>query len=508
MFLAFIDILALALLLYILVQILTSTGKRRGGLPPGPSGWPLIGNVLDMPTSHEWQTFAEWGEKWGDIVSVTLLGQPVLVLNTSAAAIEILDKKSSIYSDRPTLPVCGEVIGWDRTLVLLHYGPVWRETRRLFSQTIGTRDSLMHLSDQLEREGHRFVARLMANPAALFQHVRGFTGASILNITYGYTVEREDDDLVRLVDKTVEQFSLSSAPGAFYADVLPILKRVPAWFPGAGWKRTALAWRRDLEAMCDIPFNYTKQQLMSGKASPSFVAMNVDLDGGSEREFIIKSAAASLYSAGADTTVSAICSFFLAMMCFPDAQRKAQAEIDRVIGNDRLPTLADRDELPYIRALIWEVLRWQPIAPLGAPHSLIQDDTHAGYYLPKGTTVITNIWGMLRDRTRYTDPEVFNPDRFCPSNDVEPEYDPRQIVFGFGRRVCPGSQLAETSLFLICALSLAAFEIAKPVIDGNVVEPSMEYTTGTISHPLPFECSIKPRSAKASALVAAMRDSL
>ncbi|TFY69462.1 hypothetical protein EVJ58_g398 [Rhodofomes roseus] len=505
MFLAFIDILALALLLYILVQILTSTGKRRGGLPPGPSGWPLIGNVLDMPTSHEWQTFAEWGEKWGDIVSVTLLGQPVLVLNTSAAAIEILDKKSSIYSDRPTLPVCGEVIGWDRTLVLLHYGPVWRETRRLFSQTIGTRDSLMHLSDQLEREGHRFVARLMANPAALFQHVRGFTGASILNITYGYTVEREDDDLVRLVDKTVEQFSLSSAPGAFYADVLPIclclsvhqqtsqankvpVKRVPAWFPGAA--ATGIYFAQ--------PRSYTLSYLamlvqMSGKASPSFVAMNVDLDGGSEREFIIKSAAASLYSA---------------MMCFPDAQRKAQAEIDRVIGNDRLPTLADRDELPYIRALIWEVLRWQPIAPLGAPHSLIQDDTHAGYYLPKGTTVITNIWGMLRDRTRYTDPEVFNPDRFCPSNDVEPEYDPRQIVFGFGRRVCPGSQLAETSLFLICALSLAAFEIAKPVIDGNVVEPSMEYTTGTISHPLPFECSIKPRSAKASALVAAMRDSL
>ncbi|KAH9938482.1 cytochrome P450 [Fomitopsis serialis] len=460
-----------------------------------------------MPKSHEWQTFAKWGEKWGDIMSVTLLDQPMVVLNSSHIAVDMLDKKSAIYSDRPTFPVCGQVIGWDRTLVFLHYGPVWRETRRLFSQTIGTRVSLMHLYDHLEREGNRFLARLMVQPETLFQQVRGFTGASILSIAYGYNVEREDDELVRLVDKAVEEFSLASAPGAYFADALPTLTRVPAWFPGAGWKRRALAWRRDLEAMCDLPFNYTKQQ-MASKALPSFVAMNLDPAADSGREFLVKSAAASLYSAGADTTVSAICSFFLAMMCFPDAQKKAQAEIDRVVGNDRLPRLTDRDELPYVRALTWEVLRWQPIAPLGVPHYLTEDDTHEGYFLPKGTIVIANIWRMLRDSSRYPNPDVFNPDRFLPSNDAEPEYDPRHIVFGFGRRVCPGSQLAETSLFLICALSLAVFDITKPIVDGTVVEPSLEYTTGTISHPVPFECSVKPRSVKASTLVAAVSDSV
>ncbi|KAH9938483.1 cytochrome P450 [Fomitopsis serialis] len=503
----FVDALAVALLMCILARFVA--GRRRKHLPPGPSGWPLIGNVLGMPTSHEWQTFAKWGEKWGDVISITLLGQPVVILNSSHAAVDMLDKKSAIYSDRPTFPVCGQVIGYDRTLVLLHYGPVWRETRRLFSKTIGTRDSLMHLSDRLERGGHRFLTRLMAQPETLFQQVRGFTGASILSIAYGYNVEREDDELIRLVDKAVEEFSLASAPGAYFADALPILIRVPAWLPGAGWKRRALAWRRDLEAMCDLPFNHTKQQMKTGKASPSFVSMNLIPDTDSGREFLVKSAAASLYSAGADTTVSAICSFFLAMMCFPGAQKKAQAEIDRVVGNDRLPRLNDRDELHYVRALIWEVLRWQPIGPLGVPHRLTEDDTHAGYFLPKGTIVIANIWRMLRDPSRYPNPEVFNPDRFLPSNDAEPEYDPRHIVFGFGRRVCPGSQLAETSLFLICALSLAVFDIAKPIVDGNVVEPSLEYTTGTISHPVPFECSVKPRSAKASALVAAaMSDSV
>ena len=72
-------------------------------------------------------------------------------------------------------------------------------------------------------------------------------------------------------------------------------------------------------------------------------------------------------------TVSAICSFFLAMMCYPDAQAKAQAELDRVIGSERLPSLSDREQLPYIRALTWEVLRWKPIAPLGEHHRCAYD---------------------------------------------------------------------------------------------------------------------------------------
>ncbi|KZT72684.1 cytochrome P450 [Daedalea quercina L-15889] len=501
-----IDTLASALLIYTLAQLWS--GKRRGNLPPGPSGWPLVGNVLDMPTSHEWQTFARWGEKWGDIISVNLLGQPIVILNSLHAAIEMLDKKSSIYSDRPTLPVCGQVIGWEHSLALLHYGSVWRDTRRLFSQTIGTHRSLLSLSDQLEYEGHRFLTHLMAEPDRLIAQVRRFTGASILNITYGYTVEREDDQLVELVDRAVEEFSLASTPGANYADAIPILTRVPTWFPGAGWKRRALAWRRDRESTFNMPFEFAKHRIKTGKALRSFVAMNLDADVQPQRELLIKNAAASMYSAGADTTVSAICSFYLAMTCYPDVQKKAQVEIDRVIGNDRLPKLTDRGELPYVRALTWEVLRWQPIAPLGIPHYLTEDDMHEGYFVPKGTIVFPNVWKMLRDPTRYTDPEVFNPDRFLPSNGAEPEYDPRQIMFGFGRRVCPGSQLAETSLFLICALSLAVFRITKPVINGTVVEPALEYTPGTISHPRPFECSIKPRSAKAAALVSATQDGI
>jgi cytochrome P450 len=80
------------------------------------------------------------------------------------------------------------------------------------------------------------------------------------------------------------------------------------------------------------------------------------------------------------------------MVAFPDVQRKAQSELDEVVGRGKLPTFADYERLPYIRALVKEILRWKPATPLGISHCLSQDDTYEGYHIPKGTLVISNIW--------------------------------------------------------------------------------------------------------------------
>ena len=142
------------------------------------------------------------------------------------------------------------------------------------------------------------------------------------------------------------------------------------------------------------------------------------------------------------------------MSCYPEVQRKAQAELDAVIGPDRLPTLADRERLPYLNAVMLEVLRWIPVAPMGNasfssaeaypivtserapgfPHQLIEDDVHAGYFIPKGTLVMVNIWDLLHDPKTYADPMTFNPDRFIATPGREVERDPRDFAFGFGRR--------------------------------------------------------------------------
>ncbi|OAX35253.1 cytochrome P450 [Rhizopogon vinicolor AM-OR11-026] len=189
------------------------------------------------------------------------------------------------------------------------------------------------------------------------------------------------------------------------------------------------------------------------------------------------------------------------MTLFPDVQKKAQAEIDAVVGPDRLPSFADRDSLPYVEALTKEVLRWNAVVPTGVPHRVMEDDIHDGYYIPKGSLIIPNIWFMLNDPRTYSNPSEFNPERFLANDGKGPEIEPRTICFGFGRRICPGLHLADASVWLSAAMSLAVFDVSKVVENGVEIKPEFDSTSGTISHPKPFKCSIKPRSAKALALI-------
>ena len=97
-------------------------------------------------------------------------------------------------------------------------------------------------------------------------------------------------------------------------------------------------------------------------------------------------------------TVAAIYSFFLVMTLFPEVQKKAQAEIDAVVGSDRLPSFSDRPNLPYCDAIAKEVHRWHVVLPLAIPHRTEEDDWQNGAFIPAGTIVIPNTWLILSTR--------------------------------------------------------------------------------------------------------------
>lgn len=188
------------------------------------------------------------------------------------------------------------------------------------------------------------------------------------------------------------------------------------------------------------------------------------------------------------------------MILYPEVAQKAQAEIDEVVGNDRLPTFQDRPHLPYINALVKEVLRWNTVTPLGGPHRSTENDVFEGYYIPKGSVVLTNIWKMSHDKSIYTNPMTFNPERFLGPN---PEPNPMDFTFGFGRRSCPGIWFADAAVYIGCAMSLAVFDISKYVdpATGKGIAPEYKPLPGTVSHPTPFKCTIRPRSEKAVSLI-------
>jgi cytochrome P450 len=497
------DVAFVGLAVWLAKQLLN---KRKSSLPlpPGPPGLPLIGNVLDLPQSQPHKTYIEWGQKYGPIMHVNALGQPIIIINDIRIATDLLDKKSALYSDRPTLPMAGELSGWDQTLVLHHYGDSLKEYRRYFHRFLGTRAGLERYHDLIEGESRKLMAMIMDTPETVSDCIRKTAGAIIMKMTYGYDTLAHKDPVVDLVNEATTQFGdVTEAGKVWLVDLIPSMKRIPEWLPGASFRKLASMYNKTVESMASVPFDSVKSQLAAGTAESSFVADLLEASNyTSEEEYNIKWAAASMYSGGADTTVGTLYTFFLCMTLYPEVQKRAQAEIDSVVGTDRLPTLADRARLPYVEALVSEVLRWGPIGPVCIPHRSTEDDVYNGYFIPKGSLVFANIWAMLHDSNLYANPLEFSPERFIPSRDKPAEQDPRACCFGFGRRVCPGMNLADTSVWLQVACSLATLNVTKARdASGAEITPSGRYLEGTIAHPEPFQCSIKPRSEQAESLV-------
>lgn len=175
------------------------------------------------------------------------------------------------------------------------------------------------------------------------------------------------------------------------------MRYVPDWFPGTSFKRVAARWRHNANELVERPYVFVKNQMALAAATGtpypiSYVSSLLDKAESEEDHFVAKWTAAGVYGGGSDTTVSAIYSFFLAMMLYPDVQKKAQEEIDRVTGGERLPEMKDREQLPYVEAILKEVLRWNPVAPMGLPHAASEDGVFRGYFIPKGSILMANIW--------------------------------------------------------------------------------------------------------------------
>ncbi|KAJ2990652.1 hypothetical protein NUW58_g2843 [Xylaria curta] len=378
-------------------------------LPPGPKGVPLFGNIMDLPPKgkREWEHWLIHKDIYGPISSVTALGTTIVILHSAELALELLEKRSLIYSARPNF-VFADLVGWSKSLAMLQYNKTHRLYRKLAHTMIGTQAAVFPYLALLEKEVHRFLFRVLKEPELLFHHMKTESGAIILKIVYGYTVEpHKPDPLVQLADKAMIQFAASTVPGSWMVDIIPSLKYIPEWMPGTGWKKTMKEWRATLEETAEKPLQFAQHRIANGDPVKSFVADFHNNKGGNhtpEDHEALKWTALTMYGGGSDTTVSTLMSFFLTMILFPDVQSKAQEEIDRVIGTTRLPTFRDRESLPYVDAVVKEAWRWHPVTPMGVPHATAAEDVVNGYRIPKGAIVMTNIWWFTHDPAVYPDP--------------------------------------------------------------------------------------------------------
>ncbi|KAJ7626268.1 cytochrome P450 [Mycena polygramma] len=469
-----------AVSLYLLSTFTSTRSKKL--YPPGPPGYPIIGNILDVSPLGPWIKFTQYKEKYGDLIFFHGLGNHVLVLNSLKAMNDLLDKQGGTFSHRPVFTVVGELMGLDQSMPLLPYGNEWRTQRKLAHVALSPASVKKYHIVQ-EDLAILLCTSLLSTPKAFFDHVRLISSRIILSITYGLSVAAADDEYITHADDTMHMIGEATVPGAFICDLIPILKYLPSWVP---FKRHAATGKEMIERLVEKPYQHVVQEMATGKAPPSLL-QDLFLANPEGLDHHLKWSTGSLYGAGGESNYATILTFMMAMALHPDKQRLAQAEIDEIVGYERLPTISDLPNLPYVNAVIKETMRWHPVLPLGIARRTTEDTTYEGYFIPQNTIVMPNVWAVAFEPNEKYNAQEFIPERFlsdigCPS--------PASWAFGFGRRICPGKHLAENSVFIIIASILASFDISPS--EKSPLKP--DFGLNLVSYPKDFDCNILPRS--------------
>ncbi|TFK67284.1 cytochrome P450 [Pluteus cervinus] len=472
--------------------------KSRPTMPPGPKGLPFLGNVLQIP-AFQFLRLTEWKEQFGLIFSLNLAGQQVVVINSVKIAVDLLERRSGLYSDRPRFIMASEILTGNLFLPVMKYGDAWRKLHKAAHE--GLKSQVLPVYQPAQALEATLLAQNLVNrPEEWYEEIKRSTASSMKTMVYGTPPIAYDDPVVAYMNGMGHRLTVAMAPGKYLVELFPKMLYLPSWL--APWKREGLAWHeRDTQELKDLLRPIT-EQVDNGTHKPSFAA-NLHL-AANEHNLTQKEEAwltGTMFFGGSDTSSAVLAFFILAMRLYPQVMKKAQAELDRVIGRDRVPDLSDREELPYIRALVKELLRWCPVGPLGIPRQIQQDDYYDGYLIPKGTLILVNSWGMNNDPEVFPDPREFRPERFLDPTEtihvaVPGTRNQGHVTFGFGRRICSGMNLATQFLFINIATLLWSVNV-EPAYDqdGQAIVPSPTdwIDEGTLMRPVPFRCNFVPR---------------
>ncbi|KAI9508272.1 cytochrome P450 [Russula earlei] len=499
--------LGLIITLIVIIAVKYARSPWRS-VPRGPRGLPILGNALQL-YYKDWMFHKACKREFEHMMYLNALGQPVIVLNSLKAAFELLDRRANIYSDRPRFIVSNDILCGGLFLAAMPYGDLWRRTRRAAHEVL-TKVAVRDYHPIFRKESILLASAMLQNPGALDKHIKRSATSSTMSILYDYpTLENEDDKTIKEIYAFIDRLSAAAAPGAHLVEFLPWMIHIPNRF--AKWKREAKEHYNRQTIMFTRLLNNVCSDMANGSERPSVSASltrNSDRSGHSKHE--IAWLLATLYVAGAETSATTLAWWALAMIAHPEVQKRAQDELDAVVGRSRTPSFADVPSLPYIQALVKESLRWRPALPMSIPHTTTEDDWYEGVFIPKGTICITNLWQCHRDPAAYGDDAAkFNPERFLDEHGrllpgpVETR-DDGHSTYGFGRRTCVGKHAANDVLFITMATVLWAARLDRPCDeDGEEVPLDTEtfVDSGMTFRPLPYTCKITPRFPEALSLL-------
>lgn len=482
------SLVATLLLLLVVRQLLKQ--RRPRGFPPGPTPLPMIGNILSL-ASEPHVFMKRQSEIYGQIFSLDLGGISTVVLNGYDAIKECLSHQSEVFADRPSLPLFQKMTKMGG-LLNSKYGRGWIEHRKLAVNSFRYFGSGQKMFERKISEECMFFVDAIDKQKGRPLNPKHLVTNAVSNITnliiFGERFTYDDRDFQHMIEIFSENVELAASGWAFLYNAFPWIEYLPfgkhqKLFQNAAEVYTFLLSIIERFAQGRVrqsPRHYIDAYLDEIEQSAN------DKSTSYTKENLIYSVG-ELIIAGTETTTNALRWAMLYMALYPSIQERVHKEIDSVLLNGRTPTLDDKQRMPFVEAVLHEVLRFCNIVPLGIFRATSQDALVSGYTIPKGTTVITNLYSVHFDEKYWGDPGVFSPERFLDSNG---NFIRREafLPFSIGRRQCLGEQLAKMEMFLFFTTLLQRFHLQFPA--GFV--PNLTPKLGMTLQPLPYSiCAVR-----------------
>ncbi|KAK0122021.1 hypothetical protein ONS95_010286 [Cadophora gregata] len=467
---------------------------------PGPKGVPIVGNLLQIQSRHSWLQFKAWADNYGPIFCLKLGLREHVVISSEAIANELLRERGNIYSSREQVPMAAELLSHNLRPLLLPYNDRWRRVRKFMHQLTMPRVAATYEPSQ-SLESKRLVYNLLRDPTNIALHLQLYSGGLIFRIGYGKRLKSHEEPYLRRIIQVNHNLERIASPGSYLVDTIPLLKHLPTWL--APFKQEAARLHAKEVGLFRELIDNVREERHQYNAKPCFALTLLE----DQERFELTDdegayAVGTMFEAGSGTTSAAMLNFVFAMTHYPEWQTPLWEELDRVCGN-RIPEFTDIPELPTVRAVIKETMRWRPVTAGGVPHQLTKDDVYDGYFLRAGTMVHANQWAIHRDPKLYPDPETFNPTRWL-SKEFPTYSEPLSkfpnlqnfTAFGSGRRICPGMNIAERSLYILTARIAWACKISKKRDSAGqeIPVPLYDYTAGFNTEPNPWSFELVARN--------------
>ncbi|PCH43872.1 cytochrome P450 [Wolfiporia cocos MD-104 SS10] len=478
----------------------TATGDGNP-IPPGP-----LFRFPFLPKYPE-RILHRWTKQYGSIYSVWMGNQLFVVMNDPEVARDLLVIHGANFSSRWSYFMKNQTILQGGAITATPYNETWRKHRRI-ANTILAPKAIKRYHSTLQYEAHMLVRSLYygtqngtipVNPA---RYAGRYVLNNMLSVTFATRIGSVTDPLIKKTLSLGDEFMMLTGPWSNAIDFIKPLQWMPTRIRSRGRKL-----HQDFLDVYGAMILLVKKRMESGEDAPDCLVKSL-LKSQEEEELSWTDICmlATAFATGGSHSTSGTIQWFLAFMpSHPEIQAKAHEELDCMVGRDRLPTLNDEMRLPYVRAIIKEVLRCRAPFWMATPHCSDNDFVYKGMYIPVNTVMILNCYSLHHNEERYPEPFTFNPDRFADDNLSSTEssklsnaMERDHWAFGAGRRICPGMPIAENEIFLAVSRLLWAFSIQ--IVPGK--PPCLEEYEGNSGRtPLPFKVMLVPRHENVEAIL-------